>query len=106
MVPPELLGTERSKTEGVGSCPMILKSWKAGEGEEFEKNPAYFKKDTRTAMQMPYLDGIRTRVYGDPNSLARRVAARTRSTSLAPPTGSGNRKTSNSSMTPTPSSRW
>src|SRR5262249_134236 len=69
VVPPELLGTERSKTEAVGSGPMILKTWKAGQGEEFERNPTYFKKDARTGMQLPYLDGMVTQVYGDRNSL-------------------------------------
>lgn len=69
VVPPELLGTERSKTEAVGTGPMILKSWKAGQGMELERNPTYFKKDPRTGMQLPYLDGWQSQVIGDRNSL-------------------------------------
>lgn len=69
VVPPELLGTERSKTEAVGTGPMILKSWKPNQSMELERNPAYFKKDARTGMQLPYLDGWQSRVIGDRNSL-------------------------------------
>jgi peptide/nickel transport system substrate-binding protein len=65
VIPPELLGTERSKTEAVGTGPMMLKSWKPGQTVELERNPSYFKKDERTGMQLPYLDGWQGQVYGD-----------------------------------------
>ena len=74
-MPPELLGTERSKTEAVGTGPMMLKGWKPDQYIEWERNPTYFKKDKRTGMQLPYLDGMRGQVYGDRNSLARRLAS-------------------------------
>lgn len=69
VAPTELLGTDRSKTEAVGTGPMSLKSWKAGQGMELERNPTYFKKDPRTGMQLPYLDGWVSTVYSDRNSL-------------------------------------
>ena len=69
VVPPELLGTERSKTEAVGTGVMVLKSWKANQSWELERNPNHFKKDPRTGMQLPYLDGWQGTVYGDRNSL-------------------------------------
>jgi ABC-type transport system substrate-binding protein len=68
VMPVELLGNQRSKTEAVGTGPMMLKDWKAGQYIEWERNPTYFKKDKRTGMQLPYLDGMRGQVYGDRNS--------------------------------------
>jgi peptide/nickel transport system substrate-binding protein len=68
VMPPELLGTERSKTEAVGTGPMILKAWEAGRTVDWERNPTYFKKDKRTGMQLPYFDGMHGQVYGDRNS--------------------------------------
>jgi peptide/nickel transport system substrate-binding protein len=68
VVPPEFLGTERSKTEAVGSGPMMVKTWQPGQLIEWERNPTYFKKDKRTGMQLPYFDGMRGQVYADRNS--------------------------------------
>jgi peptide/nickel transport system substrate-binding protein len=68
VVPPEFLGTDRSKTEAVGSGPMMLKGWEAGQYVEWQRNPTYFKKDKRTGMQLPYLDGMRGQNPGDRNA--------------------------------------
>jgi peptide/nickel transport system substrate-binding protein len=69
VVPPEILGTERMKTDAIGTGSMMLKSWKPNESMEMEKNPTHFKKDPRTGMQLPYWDSWRSTVYGDRNSL-------------------------------------
>jgi peptide/nickel transport system substrate-binding protein len=68
VMPPELLGTERSKNEAVGTGPMILKSWEPNQYIEWQRNPTYFKKDKRTGMQLPYLDGMRGQNPGDRNA--------------------------------------
>ena len=69
VVPNELLGTDIAKTTAVGSGPMTLKTWKPGQFMEYEKNPTYFKKDARTGMQLPYLDGIQATLYTDRNTM-------------------------------------
>ena len=52
----------------IGTGPFIFEGGESGGGHNWRKNPEYWKIDHWTGMQLPYLDGIEARQFGDPEA--------------------------------------
>ncbi len=67
IAPRELLSGDLSRLaqHAAGAGPYRLVSLQEGQRARFDRNPNYYRKDEKTAMQLPYVDGIDLHVIFD-----------------------------------------